>query len=206
MTAELVDMHFIDGAVNGDGATVQKEACWRTRLFPEGTKISKVALFLKGNKDPNKAASYRPICLLPAMGKILERIVLQRLNFYIHANKHINTSQYGFIAGKSVDHALYHLRNTVLRSKQNKLHTVVISIDIQGAFDSLWWHDVLKCLKDINCPKTLFDLIYSYLSERRIQATTDGGVNIQKVTKGCPQGSLRSTSVEPGSRHRAQPI
>ena len=46
----------------------------RTGIFPDVHKIGKIVPLFK-NKDKYDISNYRPICLLNAMGKILEKIV-----------------------------------------------------------------------------------------------------------------------------------
>ncbi|XP_062538762.1 uncharacterized protein LOC134207048 [Armigeres subalbatus] len=47
--------------------------------FPEMWKIQKLVLLPKPGKPPGNPASYRPICLLDTLGKLLEKIILNRL-------------------------------------------------------------------------------------------------------------------------------
>ncbi|KAJ8893645.1 hypothetical protein PR048_006245 [Dryococelus australis] len=55
---------------------------------------------------PRKANSYRPITLLPVMGKTLERLVNQRLMQYLDIVHGIHPRQYGFMKGKSTEMAI----------------------------------------------------------------------------------------------------
>ena len=57
-------------------------------------------LFKKG--DPLLCANYRTLCINEHLGKLLERLVLNRINILIKAVKGcIPNSQYGFVAGRS---------------------------------------------------------------------------------------------------------
>jgi hypothetical protein len=54
--------------------------CFRKRYFPTQHKKAELSLIYKdGDKDPQDAKSYRPICLLNIQGKIIEKAIHARL-------------------------------------------------------------------------------------------------------------------------------
>lgn len=53
-------------------------------------------------------------------------------------------------------------------------YLVAISLDIKGAFDYAWWPAILEKLIELNCPKNLYRLIQSYLSDRTASLTIEG--------------------------------
>jgi hypothetical protein len=65
---------------------------------------------------------------------------------------------------------------------------ILVSLDVQGAFDAAWWPSILKTLKEFNCPKNPYNLAKSYLSERTAICTTNSMQMEREVTTGCPQG------------------
>ena len=65
--------------------------------FPDAGKIAKVIPIYKGKGlDPCEFSNYRPISLLPIIGKILERIMCAQLSEYLDLNAFLFKSQYGF--------------------------------------------------------------------------------------------------------------
>ena len=54
-------------------------SCLREGRFFAAWKKQRLIQLRKGNKPPGVASSYRPICLLDTMGKLLEELILQRL-------------------------------------------------------------------------------------------------------------------------------
>ncbi|XP_035230896.1 uncharacterized protein LOC118202803 [Stegodyphus dumicola] len=164
-------------------------ACWKFRHFPFNSKLAEVVLFLKNGKDAFQPRSYRPICLIPSLSKLLERIILGRLNYYLSQHNILNDFQYGFRKGRSAEMSIERLLLTIQDNRASLHHTLVISIDIQGAFDSLWWPDIIDALVTMGCPSILTDLIYSYLQDRRVRITLDGSIVHHSLSKECPQGS-----------------
>ena len=64
-------------------------------MFPRGQKKSKISpIFKKG--DVNSLINYRPISLLPAISKIVERIIYDQLYAYFDNNNILSEEQYGF--------------------------------------------------------------------------------------------------------------
>ena len=55
------------------------DACLAEEFFPKEWKIQKFILLPKGKKPSGQSSSYRPICLLDTKGKVLKRIMYNRL-------------------------------------------------------------------------------------------------------------------------------
>jgi len=67
--------------------------------------------------------------------------------------------------------------------------TILANFDVKGAFDAAWWPNILKTLKEFQCPKNLYNLAKSYFSERTETLSTNS-IHVEKdVSEGCPQGS-----------------
>lgn len=57
-----------------------------------------------GDKDPSQVKSYRPIRLLPTIGKTLETLIIDQINEDTNLNKY--EQQHGFTTGKSTISAI----------------------------------------------------------------------------------------------------
>ncbi|GBO14609.1 putative RNA-directed DNA polymerase from transposon X-element, partial [Araneus ventricosus] len=111
--------------------------CYQLRCFPEPLKKGIIVLFQKDGKETDKIKSYRPVTLLPTIGKVLEQIVLRRLNHTLKKKNLLPHNQFGFREGRSTDDAIRQLIEKIQDAENKTLHTMVISLDIQGAFDHL---------------------------------------------------------------------
>jgi hypothetical protein len=74
--------------------------------FPTQWKETKIIMLPKPGKDHTSPLSYRPISLLNSLGKLLEKIIMKRLNFQLRNLSIIRNDQYGFKRGHSTTHAL----------------------------------------------------------------------------------------------------
>ena len=81
------------------------------------------------------------------------------------------------------------VKGIIEENLKQKNCTAVVSLDVREAFDAAWWPSILHNLKELKCPRNLFNLSRSYFSHRT--ASLRGNtLNIEKhVTMGCPQVS-----------------
>ena len=75
------------------------------RLFADWKK-QRLVLLRKGNKTLVDPSSYRPICLLDTMGKLLEELILQRLQTLLVGENGLSENQFGFRKGRSTVDAI----------------------------------------------------------------------------------------------------
>ena len=74
-------------------------------IVPDQMKIAKVIPIHKKG-DHSNFGNYRPISLLPAFSKILEKLVYNRMISFLDQNSILSDSQYGFRKGRSADLAI----------------------------------------------------------------------------------------------------
>ena len=68
--------------------------CLETSIFPDKLKIAKVILLFKKG-DQEQIDNYRPISILPAISKIIEKVMFIQLYEYFNTNNLLYKSQYG---------------------------------------------------------------------------------------------------------------
>ena len=153
--------------------------------FPREWKIARVVPLLKSpDKIRSDPRSYRGISLLPVLGKVLERVMVERLQELTRGMW--SDRQYGFRKGRSVEDAWFYVQGAV-RENVNK-YVLGIFVDFKGAFDYLSWDRVLQRLEELGCPE--ITLWRSYFSDRKASLVgMNGSVEIG-VVRGCPQGSI----------------
>jgi endonuclease/exonuclease/phosphatase (EEP) superfamily protein YafD len=164
-------------------------ACLKFGIFPKVWKTGKVIIIPKaGDRDLSDARSYRPIKLLPVLGKAFEKLINRRLLQTIENNGGFSGRQYGFRSGRSTEDAVCELIKQVKATPHK--YALGLFLDISGAFDNLWWVSVLSNLRRLRCPQNVYMLIRDYLNERKAVIEDHLGLVEKTVTRGAPQGSV----------------
>ena len=144
--------------------------------------------------DPNNKTRQRKIkdasiSLINVGGNVLEKVLINRIMHYIFSNNLMNKNQFGFTPRKSSTDATLAVKEYIEEGIKQGYITILISLDVRGAFDAAWWPSVLHALKELNCPKNLYNLASSYFSERTVSLCTNNIRIERQVSKCCPQGS-----------------
>jgi hypothetical protein len=119
-------------------------ACLKEGCFPTKWKNSVIIPIIKpGKENCNDVSKYRPIRLLNIGGKLLERLIIDRLLFHIYSNN-LFDNQYRFTPQKGTVVAAMKVKYFVEESLRLKQCEVVVSLDVKGAFYAAWWPSILK--------------------------------------------------------------
>lgn len=160
--------------------------CLISSTFPKCWKDADVVALLKGpDKDASEPKSYRPVSLLPTLGKVLETLVINRLRSEISQN--LSDEQHGFTPFKSTLSAINSLFDWV-DSRTEKL-VIGVFLDISGAFDNLKWETLFEDLTSLGAGAHSIQMIKSYLENRSAHLTIENSTASCVLSKGCPQGS-----------------
>lgn len=169
--------------------------CLAEGVFPLNWKRALLVLIPKGSEiaDVSALPRARPICLLEETGKILERILVQRMQSWMDAHPiaELADTQFGFRVGYSTYDALSLVHETIRDSTQTGGYAVAIGLDIRNAFNSIPW-SVIRCsLRRRGFPDYIRRIIDSYLHMRTVEFTTeDRSRRSCEMTSGVPQGSV----------------
>ncbi|GBP86406.1 Probable RNA-directed DNA polymerase from transposon BS [Eumeta japonica] len=120
-------------------------ACLRLSFYPSQWKIAQVVMIQKPGKPAHDVISYRPISLLSVVGKLLEKIVLNRMRE--HLTEIIPTHQFGFREEHGTIDQVHRLVDVIGRALENKLYCCAAFLDISQAFDKVWHSGLLYKIK-----------------------------------------------------------
>ncbi|CAB0032299.1 unnamed protein product [Trichogramma brassicae] len=169
----------------------------RSGVFPRCWKRQRLVLLPKPGKPPDKPTSFRPICMLDAMGKMLERIICDRLQAFTESPAGLSDRQFGFRRGRSTIDAIETVVSTAreaLKGKRwlggTKEYCAVVTLDVKNAFNTARWNNILTALERIETPAYLLKIIANYFQDRVLEFGTSDGPEVGSVTAGVPQGSV----------------
>lgn len=125
--------------------------------------------------------------------KIFERIINDRLMWWVEANKMIPDVFCGFRTGKSCYDNLANLRLDLEIARVQGMHTGVIFTDIEGAYDNVNITNLCQKLIDLQIPPKITKFIHNSFSNRDLSGFCGGvGLGERNTNKGLPQGSILS--------------
>ena len=163
--------------------------CFDQRKFPRRWKEANLKIILKDqNRDRSLLSSYRPIALLSVVGKIYEKIIVNRIQATYKDAGLESPNQYGFKKGKGTDDAFVNVRRAIQFT--DKKYIIAIFIDIEGAFDNLWWPAILARLVSAGCSTHILKVAKSYFKCRKVLVQNKMETFSRYMEKGCPQGSI----------------
>ncbi|CAB0040808.1 unnamed protein product [Trichogramma brassicae] len=152
-------------------------------------------IFLRPGKPPDEPSSYRPLCMLDTAGKILERIICDRLEAFTEGPEGLSERQYGFRKGRStidaIEDVIFTVREAIAGKRWyrgTKKYCAVVTLEVRNAFNSARWDNILAALRRLLVTDYLLRIIANYFSARVLDFTTDEGPESYEVTAGVPQG------------------
>ena len=161
-------------------------------VFPACFKLADVTPVLKADKPRTALSSYRPVSNLPFLAKVLERIVVDRLQTHLDRYNLNETFQSAYKKKHSCESALLRIQNDIATSLDENKCVMLALIDLSAAFDTIDHAKLIHLLEhEYGVRGTALHWFSSYLSERYFQVKV-GGIRSEprQVTCGVPQGSV----------------
>ena len=99
----------------------------------DGVKQSVIdPLLKKSGLDFENMKNYRPVNNLVFFSKLIERVVLKRLNHHMETNKLLNDKQFGYKKYHSTETMMLGIVNEALKGFDEGKCTIVIFLDLPG--------------------------------------------------------------------------
>jgi len=140
----------------------------QTGKFPASYKRAQVLpLLKKAGLDSSSPGNNRPISNLSTVSKVLERLALTRLRPHLLGSANFSEYQSAYRKGHSTETALLEVLDGVYKAADNEQVTVLISLDLLAAFDTVDHEILLQRLQsEFGVTDTPLDWLRSYLETR----------------------------------------
>ena len=162
---------------------------FESATVPSAFKKASVIPLHKRNKPPNLASSYRPVALLPAFSKVLERVVLRQVSR--HLAPLLPPSQFGFRPRRSTAAAIAYSHGSWSAARARGLAVAVAGYDLSSAFDTVDVGMVSAKLRGFGILGKENRWFLDYLSNRaQLVQYNDARSTFRRVKYGVPQGSI----------------
>ena len=117
--------------------TALYNGCLKQGIFPTKWKEAKIIPIVKpGREKCHEVSKFRPISLLNYGGKLLEKLLINRINHHVFTTGYLNKNQYGFRPQTSTIDAVLALKEHIEEGFRTGEVTVLVSLDVEAAFNA----------------------------------------------------------------------
>ena len=164
--------------------------------FPPSWREACVIPVPKPGKDRTDPSNYRPIALTSCLCKTMERMVNDRLVWYLEHHNLLTNIQCGFRQGRSTTDHLVRFETFIREGFVKNEHVVSVFFDLEKAYDTTWKYGILKDLSDMGLRGHLPLFISQFLSDRYFKVRVGSTFSDSfEQEMGVPQGSILSPTL-----------
>ncbi len=158
--------------------------------YPDVWKKANVPPVFKQNDKQNKN-NYRPISLLPMIGKVMERVVFKHFYHFCIEHNLLTWRNSGYKPLDSSINQLIFITHTIYESLEQGRDVCFVSLDASAAFDRVWHDGLIYKIQCKGVTGNLLKWFKSYLSNRFQRVVIKGQYSEwTKINAGVPQGSI----------------
>ncbi|KAM7282580.1 hypothetical protein ISCGN_002726 [Ixodes scapularis] len=166
--------------------------CWERGEIPQQWKTAQVVM----NNKPGKKLQIEklwPIFLTSCVGKLLEHVVLTRLDNHMEDRGLYPHTMIGFRPHLSTQAVMLQIKHQILdvlgRAAGLK---AILGLDLTKAFDNVTHKAVLEYLRDLGVGRKAYAYVQYFLSNRTAKLTIGDkkSEEVELGSRGTPQGSV----------------
>ena len=167
------------------------ERCLSIGHHPKPFKEAEVVMIAKpGRRDLTSPRAWRPISLLSCLGKGLERLIARRLAWAAIHYSVLHPQQAGALPKRSATDLVTALIHDIEEAFARKKVATLVTMDIQGAFDTVLRNRLVLRLREQGWPDHLARWAGSFMSGRSARVRyQDTLTSSSPLECGLPQGS-----------------
>ena len=163
--------------------------CLLSGTVPQDFRSALIVTIYKRNSDRAECGNHRGISLLAIPGKVLAKIVLNRLKFI--SEEVLPESQCGFRVGSSTSDMIFTLHQLQEKAAEQHQPLYVVFVDFTKAFDTFDRTTLWKILETYGCPDKLVNTIKQFHHEMKAQVSVGGKPSdVFVVNHGVKQGCV----------------
>ena len=158
--------------------------------FPQLWKQANVSpIHKKGSRQEKE--NYRPISLLSTVGKILERLIFNKIYAHCETNGLLTWRNSGYKKMDSTTNQLAYIVDKIYKKLDRRRDNCLVFLDQSKAFDRIHHESLKYKMEKLGISGQLLTLLANYLQNRQIRVILDGAKSSWcNISAGVPQGSI----------------
>ena len=122
---------------------------WKGGNFPPSWREAIIIPIPKPGKDDTDTANYRPIALTSCVCKTMERMINERLIWFLETSAILISTQSGFRKARSTIDHLVRLETFIREGFIKGEHVVALFFDLEKAYDTTWKYGIMRDFKKL---------------------------------------------------------
>ena len=164
--------------------------CWEQGKLPQDLRDAVIITLYKNKGEKSNCDNYRGITLLSIAGKILARILLNRLVPTI-AEDNTPESQCGFRRNRSTTDMVFVLRQLQEKCREQNKGLYVSFVDLTKAFDTVSRKGMWQIMERLGCPPRFLNMVILLHDDQRGQVRLNGDLSEPfAISNGVKQGCV----------------
>ena len=164
--------------------------CWEQGKLPQDLRDAVIITLYKNKGENSNCDNYRGITLLSIAGKILARILLNRLVPTI-AEDNTPESQCGFRQNRSTTDTVFVLRQLKEKCREQNKGLYVSFVDLTKAFHTVSRKGMWQIMERLGCPPRFLNMVIQLHDDQRGQVRLNGDLSEPfAISNGVKQGCV----------------
>ena len=152
----------------------------------------------KPRKDSKIPIKYCPITLLEMPGKILEKLIYNRIMKHVDSNNKLHLNRYEFCKKKKrgTETALFRIYEIIAVNQKHSQQCNLICKDISKAFEKVWHRGLHYKILNLDLPLILEKILCNFTTDRRVQIKYENEIDEGfDILSGVPLDSVISPTL-----------
>ena len=163
--------------------------CWDDGELPQDLKDARIVHLYKGKGDKSSCDNYRGISLLSIAGKILSKVILNRLSKHL-LDEIVPESQCGFRKNRGTVDMIFASRQVQEKCREQNKDLYMLFVDLTKAFDTVSRPGLWNILPRLGIPPRMVKIIQSFHDGMKARLVSSDESNDFPVTNGVKQGCV----------------
>ena len=163
---------------------------WEKQVLPQDFKDASIVHLYKKKGNRQACDNHRGISLLSIAGKILARVLLNRLNSHLEKG-YLPESQCGFRASRGTADMIFAARQLQEKCMEKRVALYTTFVDLTKAFDTVSREGLWQIMAKFGCPDTFISIVRQFHDGMMVSVQNNGDYSDEfAVTNGVKQGCV----------------